>query len=215
MGDKINITYETLFDILRSEKNRNELQRLDESFFKDLIRYISEKKDLLNNPQTSVFADAEQQKAKKQLESIYKLVSQLYDQREKKIVNMSIISVKTGEMLDNRALLDEEKPLFDALVKLLKGSRKDILDMVLETKQPQVEPKIKEKESVSSNPMIEKKPEKPEKPQKVVRFIKPVPKFVGKQLEVYGPFEEEDVANLPTEIANILISKLRAEEINS
>ena len=164
---------------------------------------------------TSVFADAEQQKAKKQLESIYKLVSQLYDQREKKIVNMSIISVKTGEMLDNRALLDEEKPLFDALVKLLKGSRKDILDMVLETKQPQVEPKIKEKESVSSNPMIEKKPEKPEKPQKVVRFIKPVPKFVGKQLEVYGPFEEEDVANLPTEIANILISKLRAEEINS
>ena len=215
MGDKINITYETLFDILRSEKNRNELQRLDESFFKDLIRYISEKKDLLNNPQTSVFADAEQQKAKKQLESIYKLVSQLYDQREKKIVNMSIISVKTCEMLDNRALLDEEKPLFDALVKLLKGSRKDILDMVLETKQPQVEPKIKEKESVSSNPMIEKKPEKPEKPQKVVRFIKPVPKFVGKQLEVYGPFEEEDVANLPTEIANILISKLRAEEINS
>jgi len=184
MGDKINITYETLFDILRSEKNRNELQRLDESFFKDLIRYISEKKDLLNNPQTSVFADAEQQKAKKQLESIYKLVSQLYDQREKKIVNMSIISVKTGEMLDNRALLDEEKPLFDALVKLLKGSRKDILDMVLETKQPQVEPKIKEKESVSSNPMIEKKPEKPEKPQKVVRFIKPVPKFVRKQLEV-------------------------------
>ena len=40
-----------------------------------------------------------------------------------------------------------------------------------------------------------------------------MPKFVGRDLEVYGPFEEEDIANLPGEIADILILKNRAEEI--
>jgi len=46
-----------------------------------------------------------------------------------------------------------------------------------------------------------------------VRFLYAVPKFVGKELEEYGPFEEEDIANLPSDIADILIGKGRVEEI--
>jgi len=48
---------------------------------------------------------------------------------------------------------------------------------------------------------------------KLVRFLHPVPKFVGRELEVYGPFEREDIANLPKEIAEVLIIKGRAEEM--
>ncbi len=48
---------------------------------------------------------------------------------------------------------------------------------------------------------------------KLVRFMGYVPKFVGPELEEYGPFEEEDIANLPAEVADVLISKSRAEEI--
>ena len=48
---------------------------------------------------------------------------------------------------------------------------------------------------------------------KLIRFIHAVPKFVGKDLEDYGPFEEEDIANLPAEIADVLIIKGRVEEI--
>ena len=40
-----------------------------------------------------------------------------------------------------------------------------------------------------------------------------MPKFVGPELEEYGPFEEEDIANLPAEIADVLISKAKADEI--
>ena len=50
---------------------------------------------------------------------------------------------------------------------------------------------------------------------KIIRFLNHVPKFVGKELEDYGPFEEEDIANLPSEIADVLISKGSAEEIKS
>ncbi|MEK6614689.1 MAG: hypothetical protein AABZ32_01045, partial [Bacteroidota bacterium] len=46
-----------------------------------------------------------------------------------------------------------------------------------------------------------------------VRFIKPVPKFLGPELESYGPFEPEDIASLPSQIARILVGKGRAERI--
>ncbi len=45
----------------------------------------------------------------------------------------------------------------------------------------------------------------------MVRFISAVPKFVGPELEVYGPFEPEDMASLPKKMANILVKKGRAE----
>ena len=55
--------------------------------------------------------------------------------------------------------------------------------------------------------------EKRLKDTKLVRFLYSVPKFVGKELEEYGPFEEEDIANLPIEIAKVLIDKGRVEEV--
>ena len=48
---------------------------------------------------------------------------------------------------------------------------------------------------------------------KSVRFIKSVPKFLGPELEIYGPFEENDIASLPSKIAKILVKKDRAEEM--
>lgn len=50
--------------------------------------------------------------------------------------------------------------------------------------------------------------------KKLIRFLMPVPKFVGEELEVYGPFEEEDLANLPESIADVLIKKGRAESMD-
>lgn len=49
--------------------------------------------------------------------------------------------------------------------------------------------------------------------QRKIKFLNPVPKFVGKELEVYGPYEKEQVASLPKEIADVLVHKGRAEEI--
>ena len=43
MGDVI-ITYETLYELLMREKSRAEIQKLDNDFFNDVIKYIKDKK---------------------------------------------------------------------------------------------------------------------------------------------------------------------------
>ncbi|MEJ2249534.1 MAG: hypothetical protein P8Y70_11925 [Candidatus Lokiarchaeota archaeon] len=48
----------------------------------------------------------------------------------------------------------------------------------------------------------------------LVRFIKQTPPLVGVDLINYGPFREQDIANLPEKNANILILEKFAEKIN-
>jgi len=46
--ENIKITLETLYDILRNEKKKEDLQKLEPSFFADVISYLREKKSLLD-----------------------------------------------------------------------------------------------------------------------------------------------------------------------
>ena len=83
MEDKgITITYETLFEILRREKDRLELQKLDISFYDDVISYIQEKKALLDGKgQQQLFSEDEKIKTEKQLINIRKILRELYERK--------------------------------------------------------------------------------------------------------------------------------------
>ena len=169
MDKSVNITYETLFDMLRNEKNREELQKLDESFFEDLIQYIKDKKELLTQDKESeLFSGLEKEKTIKQLENIKKLVRELYERREKKIVNMALISSRTGSILDDSALLKEEKVLFDSLIDVLNQTKVGVLLRVLKAQKPE----IGFKQAIKEDTEVEKK-----KDTKLVRFLHAVPKF--------------------------------------
>ncbi len=216
-GKEINITYETLFELLRREKNREELQKLDNTFFEDVVNYLKDKKAALDKPKDDLFAAEERRKADIQFENIKKILKEFYERREKKIMNMAMdmsrisMGALNSEIVDTSAMLDEEKELFDCLVEILNNNRKGILYNILEAMIPKVEKKEKEesKEEVKTNTEVSN--ENQAETQKMVRFLHAVPKFVGKDLEEYGPFEQEDIANLPDEIAGVLIAKQRAE----
>ena len=45
---EVNITYETLFELLKREKDTNDLQKLDADFFNKFVDYINEKKKMLD-----------------------------------------------------------------------------------------------------------------------------------------------------------------------
>ena len=210
MAQEVIITYETLFELLKREKERTDLQKLEPAFFSDTINYIKDKKKILEaKSEDSVFAPEERKKTERQLENIYKIVKELYERREKKIISLAVDKSRTrSNLIDTTGLLKEEKVFFDSLTNLLDKYRDAILFAVLNEKMPFMQSLDEKKPVEVLRSAIELK-----KPTRLVRFASHVPKFVGPELEEYGPFEEEDIANLPVEIADVLINKAKAEEI--
>ncbi|RLE39620.1 hypothetical protein DRJ17_00285 [Candidatus Woesearchaeota archaeon] len=228
----VNINFETLFEFLRNEKKRDELQKLDSNFFESLLSYLIEKKKLLEQQQSKVdiFSVTERAKTERQLTSVLQIIKELYERREKKIINMAINKVRTGSgLIDTSALLKEEQSFYNDMVEILSRYKKGLLSNLLSCRQPNVEvaekKEVKEKKKEGKEDKKDNKKElsKDEKDESVspisnkdeilVRFISPIPKFYGPELEVYGPFDEEDMAKLPRKVAEVLINKARAEEI--
>ena len=212
MSKEINITYETLFELLRREKTRVELQKLDSDFFDDVINYIKEKKEAFESlkDKTDLFAADERQKAEKQLQNVKKIIKEIYEKREKKIISIAVDSSRTfSTVIDTSAMLKQEKDFFEIVLDTLNKFRKGILFSILEAQEPKVDEakeKIEEKEEIKESVKEETKKE-----TMMIRFLYPVPRFVGKNLEEYGPFDKDDVVNIPSELAEVLVKKERAE----
>lgn len=203
---EINITYETLYEILKREKDITELQKLDLNFFNEFIDYLNEKKKLLEKDD-SLFSYDEKKKVEKQIDNTKRIIKEIYERREKKIINTAMINSRTkSNVIDTSAFLEHEKNFFDEVLMVMNKFRNDVINNIIIGKNLLIENKKTEKKVDEI---------KQEKDTKLVRFLYSIPKFVGKELEEYGPFEEEDIANLPTEIAQLLIDKDKVEEITN
>ncbi|MBT7297614.1 hypothetical protein HN841_02510 [archaeon] len=205
MADKNNIiTYENLYNILRKEKQNQELQELKETFYNEVMAYIEEKKEILESQQKkeSIFTTIEVQKTKKQLENIFKILKELYEKRENKIIYLALLNSKTNEETNEESfMLERELELYESLKKVLDNSRNSIFDSIINgNKQEDIEPK-------------DLKVEKMPKNSKKITILKPIESFVDTNLKTRGPFKKEDMAILPEEIAELLISKNIAKEI--
>lgn len=201
------ISYDLLFDILRYEKSREDLQALDKDFYKKVVEYLKQKDASILSINTPT---SERELTRIQVNNIKKILQEIYDRRERKIINLALYKIKTGsDMMNMGVLLDEEKIMFDNLVLLFSKYKTSILDNILNHRIPFAE-------NIDLH-----RPESPKKriidPDQIVsiRFIKPVPRFLGPELDTYGPFEEQDIASMPYKIASILIGKHHAEEIRS
>ncbi|MBU0615247.1 MAG: hypothetical protein KJ601_04085 [Nanoarchaeota archaeon] len=196
MAEDITITYETLFELFRREKDRQELQKLWDSYIIDVSEFIrGQQKIVMSDPLTP----EARKKVELHLDNIKRIIRELYERREKKIVSMALDRTRTrSDIFDTSIMLENERELFNKLVGVLNNGRHvSLVSMTSPSEKPP-----------------EQKPEPVEqKVTKMVRFLHPVPKFLGPNLEQYGPFSEEDMANLPAKVADILISKERAEEI--
>ena len=75
----INITLETLYDVLRNEKKNEELQELEKTFFLDVVSYMREKKALLESrkDEDELFATSERKKLEYEMKEIYKLLERV------------------------------------------------------------------------------------------------------------------------------------------
>ena len=194
------ITYETLYELLRTEKYKKELQTLSNTFLQDVIEYLQEKENIIQSQeqQDSLFS-SEINKTKRQLENTKRILKELYERRERKIIDLALLSSRSKEPQEISSMLPQEHEHFQNILTNLDIARNNILFSILSKKLPSIKPKTIKTEN---------------KQNKTIRFVKSVPKFLDTELNIHGPFEKEDIASLPSKIANLLITKQRAEEIN-
>ncbi len=183
MDGKIVLSYETLFELLRLERSRTELQKLPDDYLeqvKMLIQQESSKPD----------------KKEITLKNMVKIIEEIAERRERKVVMLSLDKSRTkAALIDFSKFLGHEKRQFDDLLILLERNRIGA-------------PLPEASSAIEKHDAAEKKPE-----NRMVRFISAVPRFVGPDLEEYGPYDEEDIATLPSRLVDVLIERKRVQEI--
>ncbi len=213
MADVV-ITYETLFDVLRKEKGREELQQLPADFYGQVVAYLRKKR--ADVEAAGGFSAPGAQKALVQYRNVQKILRELSERRERKILEMALNRARTERnIVDTAPLLAEERRFFDDAAALLKASRQRLLEPLLDGEAPEgvTVPELREAPEKTAP---EEAPAGPAEDLAArercsIRFTAAVPKFLGLQGEVHGPFEPGDTAELPGKIAAVLVKKKRAE----
>ncbi len=179
------ITYNDIYESARKERYSEQLQKLPKKFIDDVSVYLKEKKELASKEE-DVFSDVII-KTQKQLENAVTLFKELMLRRRKKILNLILIAAETGiskQDFDNMLLF--EKELFDEMMKNINVSDKKLTESLSGEK---------------SNP----------KKYEMVVFKKDVEEFLGMDGEKMGSYEKGQIANLPIQIAKILVDDGKAD----
>jgi len=144
---EVRITYETLYEILRREKSTDELQKLDSSFCTDVISYLRDKTKILADAagKFDVFSVNERDSTQVQMNNIKRILKELYEKRERKIIDMALNKSRTNSsIIDTANLLDIERPIYNELIKTLDNFRKEILHAMLELRMQEQESKMEQ-----------------------------------------------------------------------
>ena len=226
--NEVTITYETLFELLRREKNREELQELSASFYDDVHVYLQDKIAILERPDTDLFASEEKERTRNQLKNIKKILKELYERREKKIIDIAIIKSRTQtNLIDLSKALPEEKVLYDDILSTLDLHHTRVMQVFEKRKPPtqdfvdaatlvspaqhfpahDVESTQDNEEEKGRSTLQQETPSLKPSQTKKVRFLSPTPAFLDKELKTHGPFSEGDESLLPDYIVDVLEKK--------
>jgi DNA replication initiation complex subunit (GINS family) len=176
--DNIKITLESLYDILRNEKKREELQLLEDTFFIDVLTYIRQKQAFLETKKENddLFASGERDKLDYEIRSIKRILKEIYEKREKKIMDIALNRSRTGsDIIDTSSMLAEEKRFYETILKTLDQYRKGILLNLFKGELPSLIPEYQEEKKetfrkfegapamvADEEPTVKDEPETPE-----------------------------------------------------
>ncbi|MFW9900825.1 MAG: hypothetical protein ACFFDY_06015 [Candidatus Thorarchaeota archaeon] len=213
--------YEKLYHHWLEEFQQTDLTELNSdlfTYFKNILNYINEYNEESKN-------EIKQRLLQSYKENINFLFKDFLKIREIKIINSALALKEIN--LEN--LIEAEKLLYQNLVRSIKGYKKvkkiSQFEEEVEVKlEKDLEPLLETKNNIDENIMVDKQDlttsdfneiiEKENIEYTLIRFLKKTPPLVGIDLLNYGPFEEEDIANIPKKNAKILIIEKFAEKID-
>lgn len=203
----------TMVEILRKEKRSPYLQEISTDFYSQLETFVTEfyKEYPLHT---------------KERENLEKIIADLYNARERKIVLSALSFSRFGKEQDITNLVPEEEKTFNDLLKILQSQREQFLQFsskkssssMIEKSNEKVKTenlkKVESETKTSEKPMNTKVSEKKTIPKNTVRILEEIPQIVGVDGKTYGSFKAEDVVTLPEANAKIFIKKGMAELID-
>jgi len=199
--DEDEISYKNLRKIQQMEKNSPVLTGLKSGFYNELFEYLEKLDKRLEKESSS----QKQILLKDEIQNTRKIVANVYEQREKKILLAAVSKARSGNP-DRKNMLDVEKNLFDAVLGLLLQSREWFL-----------ENKTKKYENVTNSEKTESKKEniveeKQENSNPVLLVTKGIPEFIGTDTKRYN-LRKDDVVSMPENMSDMLLKRNVAEKI--
>ncbi len=120
------LNYEQVFDILRREKSREDLQEIDKGFYAEIFATIKAKEVWIRSKQIqhSLASDPEFDRKGIELKNFHKILSELIDRRLKKILLLALSRTRIAStIINNDSFSREEELFFENCVKLLRSFR--------------------------------------------------------------------------------------------
>jgi len=166
------LSYEALRKMVNEEKTNQKMIELPDGFFEEVTTYLENKRRMSETKEDSWEYD-----------SAKRLLQDLLDKRESKIVNLALFHIRSGA--DPGKLGKEEREFFDYIVSGIRSFRKNMKESV----EGEMEPML------------------------TIGFLADAPEFVGMDERNYGPFRKGDVVNIPKDNANLFVTKGLARPI--
>jgi DNA replication initiation complex subunit (GINS family) len=173
------ITYNDIYEAARKERYSEQLQSLPKNFIQEVSEYFKEKKEI-SSKEDDLFSDVII-KTKKQFENAVTIFKELMLRRRKKLLNFVFIASETGiSKRDFENMLPFEKDLFEKIMNSVDSAEKNLNEMLEGKKEVEIK-------------------------NLLLVFNEDVAEFMGFDGNKVGPFSKGQVANLPKEIASILL----------
>lgn len=193
------INYKTLRKIQQIEKDSPTLTKIESDFYSSLsnyLKYLDSRLEKESSPQKQMLLTEEVQNTRK-------IATNIYEQREKKILLAAISKARRGEP-DLKNLVDVERNLFDSILQLMVQTREELLNKKTREKE--------EKKTIESNAEPKHENKKQENTNPVVMVTKDIPEFVGTDAKKYN-LRKGDVVSLPQDMSNTLSKRDAVKEI--
>jgi len=181
------ITYNDIYEAARKERYSEQLQSLPKNFVEEIAEYLKDKKEM-SSKEDDIFSDVIA-KTKKQLENAVTIFNELMLRRRKKILSLVLIAAETGiSKQDFENMLAFERGLFEDMMKGMDSTDKKIHE-ILNGKKPT------------------------EDKNELIIFRTDVEEFMDMDGGKLGPFGKGQMANIPKNIAKILIDDGKADVV--
>lgn len=182
----MDLSYDEIRRIHRLEKNTSKLVEVEGDFFNSLNEFIkSEKEDYINSLKDFSIAKA------RNFTNLKKMVEEIFSLREKKILSLALVSVRTNELNEEHMAL-QEKQLYSDMVKVL-NKHKKMTDEIFDGSSMKASEKAKDLNSLS------------------IKILSDIPSFIGTDMKEYGPFKKDETIELPYKIAKLFIARKLGE----